>query len=1071
MTTFTRLLSSFVGVAILVCLCLLLPTYLFTKRSIDSRVREGISQRMLMIQNSFEDAYQDSLSSSLQRLVTSAVLDEYLLASEIEKPVVRKGVEKRFVEFVKSGFGFETILYINARGQNEIGVTGNKRMTSPEAFRTEQPDVFKVTNKLFGSLVVKTSGEIVAEGPYRGSNGKILFVAGIAKPDPATGREGGAIIIVVNLKNYFDRLGEIRLFDKNSVWVLSSFGSVLKTPLDPGASFDPGRYLKGVIAKEAKTVKAHEGVLVFQDLFVSPAAPLIQVAITIPYALLLKDVSGAIFFFLGLFFVAILLATVVSFAMSRYLTKPFTALTAAFQNIAQGNFNFRSKIKVSGDLKALIDQFNDMVAQLQQTTVSRDLLLSEIDQRRRVEGSLAQREMTMETITNAAHDAILMIDPAGKISFWNPAAERIFGWTKEEALGRDMHSLLAPARYRESIHKAFPHFQATGQGAAVGKTLELWGLRKDQSEFPLELALSSIKMEDKWHAIGMLRDITERKKSEAAILRDQERQRALLELNQMNDLDPKEVSKYAVEESIKISGSKIGYIAFMNDDESVLTMHYWSNAAMAECCTIDKPIEYPIEKTGLWGEAVRQRKPVITNDYAAPNPLKKGTPDGHVQIERHMNIPVFAGKKIVAVAGLGNKGTDYDEEDVRQLTLMMDGMWHILRHKRAEADGIQQRKFLETILDSLTHPFYVINAKDFTIQLANSFARSLCGNFISGTTCHVLSHHNDKPCGGGDHVCPLEEILRTKASVTVEHLHYDAQGQLKNMEVHGYPIFDGAGNVVQMIEYSIDITERKKTQIELEETHAKLKESVGQLIQAEKLTALGELTAGIAHELNQPLNVTKIICQGILRDIEKNRFSMEEAKSDLPQVVTQMNKMAEIINHMRIFTRITDGSNREKCDLNVVVTDVLRFVTQQYKDHNVELAKNLTDGLPLVLADQVQIEQVCMNLLTNARHALEGTAKQSKRIEIKTGRGPNDTVFIEIIDNGMGIPEKLKVKMFQQFFTTKEPGKGTGLGLSLCRKIIEEHGGTITFESVEGQGTTFRVNLPILKDAGGGGHV
>ena len=157
----------------------------------------------------------------------------------------------------------------------------------------------------------------------------------------------------------------------------------------------------------------------------------------------------------------------------------------------------------------------------------------------------------------------------------------------------------------------------------------------------------------------------------------------------MTDHSAAEIAKHAMESAIRLTGSLLGYIAFANEDETVLTMHYWSNGAMQECAMIDKPIVYPVKDTGLWGEAVRQRKAVVTNDYSASNPLKKGTPSGHVRIMRHMNIPVFDGGKIVAVAGVGNKAEDYRDDNVRQLTLFMDGMWRILCRKRAE-DALKQ---------------------------------------------------------------------------------------------------------------------------------------------------------------------------------------------------------------------------------------------------------------------------------------------------------------------------------------------------------------------------------------------
>ena len=117
-----------------------------------------------------------------------------------------------------------------------------------------------------------------------------------------------------------------------------------------------------------------------------------------------------------------------------------------------------------------------------------------------------------------------------------------------------------------------------------------------------------------------------------------------------------------------------------------MTMHAWSKSAMRECAIVNKPIVYPVVNTGLWGEAVRQRKAIVTNDYQAPNPWKKGFPSGHVALTRHMNVPVFDGQRIVVVAGVGNKEADYDDSDVRQLTLLMQGLWQLWKRSQAEAE-------------------------------------------------------------------------------------------------------------------------------------------------------------------------------------------------------------------------------------------------------------------------------------------------------------------------------------------------------------------------------------------------
>jgi len=144
----------------------------------------------------------------------------------------------------------------------------------------------------------------------------------------------------------------------------------------------------------------------------------------------------------------------------------------------------------------------------------------------------------------------------------------------------------------------------------------------------------------------------------------------------------------------------------------------------------------------------------------------------------------------------------------------------VTERKRTE-ETLRENEFLNNILDSLTHPFYVIDANDYTIKMANPVAK--LGNLLENQTCHVLTHKSVKPCGGVDHVCPLEEVKKTKKPVIVEHIHYDKNGSARNIEVHGHPIFDSEGNVIQMIEYCLDITERKRMDEALKSSEERLK--------------------------------------------------------------------------------------------------------------------------------------------------------------------------------------------------------------------------------------------------------
>ncbi len=228
--------------------------------------------------------------------------------------------------------------------------------------------------------------------------------------------------------------------------------------------------------------------------------------------------------------------------------------------------------------------------------------------------------------------------------------------------------------------------------------------------------------DDLAYGITALRARAERARAEEALRLDESRLQAVLRLGEMTESPEQEVTHFALEEGVRLTSSRIGYLAFLNEDETVLTMHAWSpgvwgrlapntKEAVARCAVPEEPLAYPVAATGLWGEAVRQRRPVITNDYDRPSPWTWGTPPGDVPVRRHMNVPVFDGGRIVAVAGVGNKDGQYDEADVRQLRLLMDGMWRLLRRRRAEEELKKHKDCLEELVVERTAMLQQANAR------------------------------------------------------------------------------------------------------------------------------------------------------------------------------------------------------------------------------------------------------------------------------------------------------------------------------------------------------------------------
>jgi PAS domain S-box-containing protein len=241
-------------------------------------------------------------------------------------------------------------------------------------------------------------------------------------------------------------------------------------------------------------------------------------------------------------------------------------------------------------------------------------------------------------------------------------------------------------------------------------------------------------------------------------------------------------------------------------------------------------------------------------------------------------------------------------------------------------------------------------------------------------------------------------------------------------------------------------------------------EKEAQLIQASKLATLGEMAAGIAHELNQPLNVMKI-GSDFLREMasEGKKVSEEELDTVTQEISSQVDRASGIINHMRDFSRVAD-TKADKVDVNTPIRDVFKILGQQLKLREIELELDLDEKLPPVAADKNKLEQVFINLVSNARHAMEEETSGSARLLRIRSFLDNGDVVVTVSDTGIGIPKDIIDRIFEPFFTTKKVGRGTGLGLSISYGIVKDYGGTIRVESEVGKGTTFELRFPASRE-------
>ncbi|MCB2148925.1 MAG: PAS domain S-box protein [Deltaproteobacteria bacterium] len=244
-------------------------------------------------------------------------------------------------------------------------------------------------------------------------------------------------------------------------------------------------------------------------------------------------------------------------------------------------------------------------------------------------------------------------------------------------------------------------------------------------------------------------------------------------------------------------------------------------------------------------------------------------------------------------------------------------------------------------------------------------------------------------------------------------------------------------------------------------------EKDSQLIQASKMTTLGEMSAGIAHELNQPLNAIKMGSEFLEMMIEKEeRIPERELFQIVREVSSQVDRAEGIIRRLRDFGRKTDFT-KEKLFINDPINSVLDIIGRQLRLQNIDVRLQLTSNLPPILAHHNRIEQVIFNLLTNARDAINlkeesGLRNNQRNILIKSFT-EDDQVVVAVSDTGIGIDPAVKTQIFEAFFTTKKMGEGMGLGLSITSGIVEDYGGKIHIDSTEGQGTTFYLSFPVVQ--------
>jgi two-component system CheB/CheR fusion protein len=291
-----------------------------------------------------------------------------------------------------------------------------------------------------------------------------------------------------------------------------------------------------------------------------------------------------------------------------------------------------------------------------------------------------------ETMT----EGVVYQDAKGEILSANPAAERILGIGRDKMRGRYTTDPGWKTIREDGTHfpgEELPAMEALRTGRpTTDVVLGVYNPRIDGNRWILVNAVPLFEngSQRPSQVYATFRDITERKLAEVQTKLNEARIQSLYDIMRFPAKNSQDLLDYALAEAVKLTQSRIGYIYHYDEGTRLFTLNSWSGDVMKECSVADPQRTYELDKTGIWGEAVRQRKPILVNEFEVPNPLKKGYPPGHVHLSRFLTVPVFKEDKIIAVVGVANKKTPYDDTDIRQLTLLMDAVWSIEGRPRTE---------------------------------------------------------------------------------------------------------------------------------------------------------------------------------------------------------------------------------------------------------------------------------------------------------------------------------------------------------------------------------------------------
>ena len=660
--------------------------------------------------------------------------------------------------------------------------------------------------------------------------------------------------------------------------------------------------------------------------------------------------------------------------------------------------------------------------------------------------------------------AAQMLVADGTIAACNPACELLFGAAPGMLIGERVEEL-APERQPGGMSTRAVMDAVLMRAAEEGQArTELQCRRRDGSHFWCEVLVKPTEVAGERAELVALRDLSAQKRAEEALKRDEARFRCFAEIIQHPAGTLKEFLGFALERAVDLTGSRVGFLFFYDPESKTFTLNARSSQAERECkIPVSGPVKH-LDKTGIWGEAVRQRRPIIVNDFQAPNPLKRGYPEGHVPLERFMAVPVFRNGEIAAVVGLGNKAEDYGPSDVEQLRLLMEMIWNVVDRLKAEEALRLKSQELEDFFQSSLDLLCIADFEGHFVRM-NPQWESVLGfrrEELEGRLFFDLVHPEDIPATRA----AMEHLKRQQPLLNFENRYRCKDGSYRWIEWRSQP----RGNLIYAA--ARDVTDRKRMERELREANRQLEQAIERANRlAERAAAASaaksDFLAHMSHEIRTPLNGVLGMLQLLMvtgLDEEQQRFAQAAASS--------AESLLALLEDILDLSRIEAGKLRlepQDFEIRNLLESVMMVMAHGAAQKGLGLHLEVDPQLPRVLrGDPKRLRQVLTNLISNA---IKFTPAGQIRISAGLESERDDEVVLRcsVKDTGIGIPEEKIGLLFQKFTqldssTTRNQG-GAGLGLAISKQLCELMGGKIGVASKVGEGSEFWFTLSLGKAA------